>query len=34
MVTLAQRIEELRTARGLSRAALAAALGVPRTGTD
>ena len=31
MVTLAQRIEELRTARGLSRPALAAALGFPRT---
>ena len=28
MVTLAQRIEELRTARGLSRPALAAALGL------
>ena len=27
MVTLAQRIEQLRTARGLSRPALAAALG-------
>ena len=30
MVTLAQRIEQLRTARGLSRPALAAALGLPR----
>ena len=30
MVTLAQRIEELRTATGLSRPALAAALGLPR----
>ena len=30
MVTLAQRIEELRTAKGLSRPALAAALGLPR----
>ena len=30
MVTLAQRIEELRTAKGLSRPALAAALGFPR----
>ena len=29
MVTLAQRIEQLRTARGLSRPALAAALGLP-----
>ena len=30
MITLAQRIEELRTARSLSRPALAAALGLPR----
>ena len=30
MVTLAQRIEELRTARGLSRPAAAAALGFPK----
>ena len=30
MVTLAQRIEQLRTAKGLSRPALAAALGLPR----
>ena len=30
MVTLAQRIEQLRTARGLSPPALAAALGLPR----
>lgn len=30
MVTLAQRLEELRTARGLSRPALAAELGLPR----
>ena len=30
MVTLAQRIEQLRTARGLSRPVLAAALGLPR----
>ena len=34
MVTLAQRIEELRTARGLSRPALAAALGLPRTAIE
>ncbi len=34
MVTLAQRIEELRTARGLSRPALAAALGFPRTAIE
>ena len=30
MVTLAQRIEELRTAKGLSRPAAAAALGFPK----
>ncbi len=30
MVTLAQRIEELRTQRGLSRPALAAALSLPK----
>ena len=34
MVTLAQRIEELRTAKGLSRPALAAALGFPRTAIE
>ena len=30
MVTLGQRIEELRTERGLSRPALSAALGLPK----
>ena len=30
MVTMAQRIEALRTEKGLSRPALAAALGLPR----
>ena len=34
MVTLAQRIEELRTAKGLSRPALAAAMGFPRTAIE
>ena len=34
MVTLAQRIEELRTAKGLSRPALAAVLGFPRTAIE
>ena len=34
MVTLAQRIEELRTARGLSRPGLAAALGFPKTSIE
>ena len=34
MVTLAQRIEELRTARGLSRPGLAAALGFPKTAIE
>ena len=34
MVTLAQRIEELRTAKGLSRPALSAALGFPRTAIE
>ena len=34
MVTLAQRIEELRTGRELSRPALAAALGFPRTAIE
>lgn len=34
MVTLAQRIEELRTARGMSRPGLAAALGFPKTAIE
>ena len=34
MVTLAQRIEQLRTERGISRPALAAALGFPRTAIE
>ncbi len=34
MVTMAQRIEELRTERGLSRPALSAALGFPRTAVE
>ena len=34
MVTLAQRIEELRTSRGMSRPGLAAALGFPRTAIE
>ena len=34
MVTLAQRLEELRTGRELSRPALAAALGFPRTAIE
>ena len=34
MVTLAKRIEELRTERGLSRPALAAALGLPRMSVE
>jgi Predicted transcription factor, homolog of eukaryotic MBF1 len=34
MITLAQRIEELRTERGLSRPALAAALGLPKTAVE
>ena len=34
MVTLAQRIEELRTAKGLSRPGLAAALGFPRMSVE
>lgn len=34
MVTLAQRMEELRTERGLSRPALSAALGLPRAAAE
>lgn len=34
MVTMAQRIEALRTQRGLSRPALSAALGFPRTAIE
>lgn len=34
MVTMAQRIEELRTERGMSRPDLAAALGLPRTSVE
>ena len=34
MVTLAQRIEELRTKQGLTRPALAAALGLPRNAVE
>lgn len=34
MVTMAQRIEQLRTERGLSRPALAAALGLPRMAVE
>ena len=34
MVTMAQRIEALRTQRGLSRPALSAALGFPRTASE
>lgn len=34
MVTMAQRIEELRTGRALSRPALSAALGFPRTAVE
>lgn len=34
MVTLAQRIESLRTERGLSRPALSAALGFPKNATE
>ena len=34
MVTLAQRMEQLRTERNLSRPALAAALGFPRTAVE
>ena len=34
MVTMAQRIEALRTEKGLSRPALSAALGLPRNATE
>lgn len=34
MVTIAQRVEALRTERGMSRAALAEALGYPKTAFD
>lgn len=34
MVTIAQRIEQLRTQKGLSRPALSAALGLPRTAVE
>lgn len=34
MVTMAQRIEELRTQKGISRPALSAALGLPRTAAE
>ncbi len=34
MVTMAQRIEALRTEKGLSRPALSAALGLPRTAAE
>ena len=34
MVTMAQRIEELRTERGLSRPGLAAALGLPKNAIE
>lgn len=34
MVTMARRIEELRTERGLSRPALAAALGLPKNAVE
>ena len=34
MVTIAQRIEELRTAKGLSRPALSSALGMPRMAVE
>jgi len=34
MVTMAQRIEELRTKKGISRPALAAALGLPRLSVE
>lgn len=34
MVTMAQRIEQLRTEKGLSRPALSAALGLPRTAAE
>ena len=34
MVTMAQRIEELRMAKAMSRPALAAALGLPKTAVE
>ena len=34
MVTMAQRLEALRTERGISRPALSAALGFPRTAME
>ena len=34
MITMAQRIEALRTERGLSRPALSAALGFPKTAVE
>ena len=34
MVTMSQRIEELRTERGLSRPALSAALGFPKNAAE
>ena len=34
MITMAQRIEELRTEKGLSRPALSAALGFPKTAAE
>lgn len=34
MITLAQRIEELRTQRGMSRPGLSAALGLPKTAIE
>lgn len=34
MITMAQRIEELRTKKGISRPALAAALGLPRLSVE
>lgn len=34
MVTMAQRIEQLRTEKGLSRPALSAALGLPKNAAE
>ena len=34
MITIGQRIEELRTQRGMSRPALSAALGLPKTAME
>lgn len=34
MITMAQRIEQLRTEKGISRPALSAALGLPRTAAE